>query len=596
MRLARLNVVALFAFVMCAALSACGGGGGGGGDATQTELVTVSGSIVDSNNDPVAGATVTVTSDPISTVTDAQGKFSVEVEPGAHTLTATKDGVTISERSLTASSGEPMDLQQVLPTRAYYPLGKTWFKDADGDGYSDGTNEDNVTQPTGYKLAVDLASASGDCDDSKATISPVTAEVCGNGIDDNCSGGDEACPESGPTWYRDQDSDGYSDGTTLTQVGQPLNYQLASALTATSGDCDDSDANVNPAATEVCGNGIDDDCSGGDENCPESASTWYRDQDSDGYSDGTTLTQVGQPLNYQLASALTATSGDCDDSDANVNPAATEICGNGKDDDCSGGDELCPVTWYKDADGDSYSDGTTLTQVQQPLGYARTTALSATSGDCNDAEANVNPGASEVCGNGVDDDCAGGDEACGGAASTWYKDADADGCSDGTTIAQVDRPTDYYLASELLTTTGDCNDSVSSIHPLALEVCGDGIDQDCDGSDLACIPVLVWSIFADDGTFLGFINDNPFDPDSVCNAFGTYGNKFSSLSIWNQFGQYGSNFSALSAFNDFAFSPPVIFENGVPIYFLTTNTIKSPRIDTNVLLGVLNANGCNVSR
>ena len=70
---------------------------------------------------------------------------------------------------------------------------------------------------------------------------------------------------------------------------------------------------------------------------------------------------------------------------------------------------------------------------------------------------------------------------------TWYKDADGDKYSDGTSQTSVNRPnSNYYEASDLTATLGDCDDNVASMNPGAAEVCGDGIDQDCNGSDLSC--------------------------------------------------------------------------------------------------------------
>jgi hypothetical protein len=79
---------------------------------------------------------------------------------------------------------------------------------------------------------------------------------------------------------------------------------------------------------------------------------------------------------------------DCNDDDANIHPNALETC-NGVDDDCDGavdGDDACGVeNPWPDDDG----DGWTLPE------------------DCNDADADVNPGAGEDCANGRDDDCNG---------------------------------------------------------------------------------------------------------------------------------------------------------------------------------------------
>ena len=63
---------------------------------------------------------------------------------------------------------------------------------------------------------------------------------------------------------------------------------------------------------------------------------------------------------------------------------------------------------------------------------------------------------------------------------TWYPDADLDGFGDATAegLETCDPPEEGTLDAS------DCNDGDATVNPAASEVPDDGVDQDCDGSDL----------------------------------------------------------------------------------------------------------------
>ena len=76
----------------------------------------------------------------------------------------------------------------------------------------------------------------------------------------------------------------------------------------------------------------------------------------------------------------------------------------------------------------------------------------------------------------------------------WYVDADNDGYSSSTAtaIASCTRPVGPYKSATELDGVGtDCNDANPAINPGAVEICYDGIDQNCDGSMTdGCSPIL----------------------------------------------------------------------------------------------------------
>ncbi|MCB9604579.1 MAG: hypothetical protein H6720_30030 [Sandaracinus sp.] len=154
------------------------------------------------------------------------------------------------------------------------------------------------------------------------------------------------------------------------------------ALACGGADCDDSDAAVNPSATEICDpEGVDEDC--------DPTTVGERDADGDGAIDAACC-------NGERCGT------DCDDATASVFAGATEVC-NETDDDCDGSvDEGTLRSFFPDTDADGFGDRlATPTPACQPSDGRVENAL-----DCDDTDAAAAPGNLELC-NGVDDDCNG---------------------------------------------------------------------------------------------------------------------------------------------------------------------------------------------
>lgn len=113
------------------------------------------------------------------------------------------------------------------------------YQDADGDGF--GNSSITVLGCPGM---IGTANLGGDCNDNNALMNALF------------------------NFYVDNDLDGYGAGNNLVPVCAQSSLIAPSGYSTNNMDCNNNNPSIQPGVTEICGNNIDEDCSGSDLICP----------------------------------------------------------------------------------------------------------------------------------------------------------------------------------------------------------------------------------------------------------------------------------------------------------------------------------------
>ncbi|RME20774.1 MAG: hypothetical protein D6798_19710 [Deltaproteobacteria bacterium] len=262
-----------------------------------------------------------------------------------------------------------------------------------------------------------------------------------------------AAAEDDSACMRDADGDGYGDSAVEGDVTPGT-------------DCVDSNADIYPGSAEL-----------------DSTTACMSDADGDGYGD------------IQVPAGATPGT-DCDDQSDITYPGAawrdsTTACMTDLDGDGYGAANPPPLV----EPGTDCADDDALTflgaaEIEDPAacmtdhdddGWGSSLpAAGVTAGtDCDDLDDAIAPDRAEVC-NGLDDDCDGAIDQGAVDGTTWYPDADGDGWTAAEGGQDACEAPEGLVAASF---QADCDDADPTVHPGAVEVADDGIDQDCDGQD-----------------------------------------------------------------------------------------------------------------